>query len=154
MAPDTAAGGTRTLAPLARVVDPARRDGGAIGIGPGPAAGSGASPSSPSPTYTHAPSCSPDQHAHRSDRNESAGKRRSTRLRKSNVWLESQLVQAAWAAVKKKDSYPDHFDRRSKRKNANHLVRRLEKMGFAVTITPAAGPTEATFLLGHIPLLR
>jgi len=112
---------------------------------------------------------------------ESAGKRRSTRLRKSNVWLKSQLVQAAWAAVKKKDSYlraqywrlrarrgpkkaivavaasmltaayhilrdgvayadlgADHFDRRNKAHNVKHLVRRLEGMGFAVTITPAA----------------
>ena len=36
---------------------------------------------------------------------ESAGKRRSTHLRKGNTWLKSHLVQAAWAAVRKKDSY-------------------------------------------------
>jgi transposase len=35
---------------------------------------------------------------------ESAGKRRSTRLRKGNVWLKSTLVQAAWAATRAKDS--------------------------------------------------
>jgi transposase len=36
---------------------------------------------------------------------ESAGKRRSTRLRKGAPWLKTTLVQCAWAAVKKKDSY-------------------------------------------------
>jgi transposase len=37
---------------------------------------------------------------------QSAGKRRSTRLRKGDRWLKTTLVQAAWAAVKKKGSYP------------------------------------------------
>lgn len=37
--------------------------------------------------------------------NESAGKRGSTRTRRQK-WLKTTLVQAAWAAVKKKDSYP------------------------------------------------
>jgi transposase len=36
---------------------------------------------------------------------ESAGKRRSNRLRKGASWLKTTLVQCAWAAVKKKDSY-------------------------------------------------
>jgi len=36
---------------------------------------------------------------------ESAGKRRSNRTRKGSVWLKTTLVQCAWAAVKKKDSY-------------------------------------------------
>jgi transposase len=36
---------------------------------------------------------------------ESAGKRRSTRVRKSGTWLKTTLVTAAWAAVSKKDSY-------------------------------------------------
>jgi hypothetical protein len=36
---------------------------------------------------------------------ESAGKRRSNRLRKGGTWLKTTLVQCAWAAVKKKDSY-------------------------------------------------
>jgi transposase len=36
---------------------------------------------------------------------ESAGKRRSTRVRKSGNWLKTTLVTAAWAAVRKKDSY-------------------------------------------------
>jgi transposase len=36
---------------------------------------------------------------------ESAGKRRTTRLRRGNGWLKPSLVQAAWAAVKCRDSY-------------------------------------------------
>jgi len=36
---------------------------------------------------------------------ESAGKRRSTRVRKSGTWLKTTLVTAAWAASRKKDSY-------------------------------------------------
>jgi transposase len=37
--------------------------------------------------------------------NESAGKRKSSRLRKGAPWLKTTLVQCAWAAVRKKDSY-------------------------------------------------
>ena len=36
---------------------------------------------------------------------ESAGKRRSTRIRKGAPWLKTTLVQAAWAAARKKGSY-------------------------------------------------
>jgi hypothetical protein len=36
---------------------------------------------------------------------ESAGKRRSNRLRKGAPWLKTMLVQCAWAAVRKKGSY-------------------------------------------------
>lgn len=36
---------------------------------------------------------------------ESAGKRRSTRLRRGGQWLKATLVQSAWAAVKVKGSY-------------------------------------------------
>jgi transposase len=36
---------------------------------------------------------------------ESAGKRLSTRTRPSNPWLKTTLVQAAWAANRKKDGY-------------------------------------------------
>ena len=36
---------------------------------------------------------------------ESAGKRRSTRIRKGAPWLKPVLVQAAWAAVRKKEGY-------------------------------------------------
>jgi transposase len=36
---------------------------------------------------------------------ESAGKRRSTRVRKGAPWLKTTLITAAWAAVRVKDSY-------------------------------------------------
>jgi transposase len=36
---------------------------------------------------------------------ESAGKRRSRRLRKGAPWLKTVLVQCAWAAIRKKGSY-------------------------------------------------
>jgi transposase len=36
---------------------------------------------------------------------ESAGKRRSTRIRKGALWLKTTLIQAAWAAVRTKNSY-------------------------------------------------
>jgi transposase len=36
---------------------------------------------------------------------ESAGKRRSTKVRKGAPWLKTSLIQAAWGAVRKKDSY-------------------------------------------------
>jgi transposase len=37
---------------------------------------------------------------------ETAGKRRSTRLRKGACWLKPVLVQCAWAAARKKGTYP------------------------------------------------
>jgi transposase len=37
--------------------------------------------------------------------NESAGKRKRTRLRKGAPWLKTMLVQCAWAAKRKNDSY-------------------------------------------------
>ena len=37
--------------------------------------------------------------------NESAGKRKSSRLRKGAPWLKTLLVQCAWSATRKKDSY-------------------------------------------------
>lgn len=36
---------------------------------------------------------------------ESAGKRRDTRVRDGNPWLKTLLVQTAWCAMRKKDSY-------------------------------------------------
>ena len=112
---------------------------------------------------------------------ESAGKRRSTRTRKGSPWLKTTLVQCAWAAVRKKDSYlhaqfhrikaqrgpkkaivavaasiltaayhmlkdgtlyhdlgPDHFDRRAKTVQTRRLLTRLQRLGYAVHITPLA----------------
>jgi transposase len=36
---------------------------------------------------------------------ESAGKRRSNRVRKGSAWLKTTMVQCTWAGVRKKDSY-------------------------------------------------
>lgn len=36
---------------------------------------------------------------------ESAGKHRSTRIRKGNLWLKPLLVQCAWSAIRTKDTY-------------------------------------------------
>lgn len=112
---------------------------------------------------------------------ESAGKRRSTRLRKGAPWLKTMLVQCAWAASRAKATYlqaqfhrlrarrgakkaicavaasiltavyhmlrdgtpysdlgPDHFDQRSKDAQMQRLVKRLNGLGFAVTIEPLA----------------
>ena len=113
--------------------------------------------------------------------NESAGKRKSSRLRKGAPWLKTLLVQCAWAASKKKDSYykaqfhrlkarrgpktaicavaaamltaiyhmlkdgtdhrdlgAHHFDHRSTKLKANHLVAQLTKLGFKVELQPLA----------------
>jgi transposase len=114
--------------------------------------------------------------------NTSAGKRLSTKTRRGNVWLKTVLVQAAWAASRKKGTYfeakyrrlrarrgpqkaliavaaslliaiyhvirdnaeyrdlgSDHFDRlANKDLLAKRYLRRLEKLGFQVTITEAA----------------
>ena len=110
---------------------------------------------------------------------ESAGKRRSTRMRKGAAWLKTTLVQCAAAAARKKASYlqaqfhrlrarrgakkaigavaasiltaayemlksgalyedlgSQHFDKRGKGKQIYRLVSRLQKLGFAVQITP------------------
>ena len=44
--------------------------------------------------------------------NESAGKRRSGRMRKGNLWLRSALVQMAWAASRTKNTYLSAYFRR------------------------------------------
>lgn len=54
---------------------------------------------------------------------ESAGKRRSTRLRKSGTWLKTALVTAAWAAARKKGSYLQaQFHRLRARRGAKKAV--------------------------------
>ncbi|HSF47237.1 MAG TPA: IS110 family transposase [Burkholderiales bacterium] len=109
---------------------------------------------------------------------ESAGKRRSTRLRKGAPWLKTTLIQAAWAASRTKKTYlhalfhrlkarrgamkaivavaasmlrsayhmltrratyedlgPDHFDRRTRTRTVNRLLRRLKDLGVEVIQT-------------------
>ena len=54
---------------------------------------------------------------------ESAGKRRSTRLRKGGKWLKTTLVQAAWAAVKVKGGYLQaQFHRLRARRGAKKAI--------------------------------
>lgn len=52
---------------------------------------------------------------------ESAGRRRSTRLRPGAPWLKTLLVQAAWAAV---------------RVNASYHNALFQQLGYTVALTP------------------
>jgi transposase len=54
---------------------------------------------------------------------ESAGKRRSTRMRKAAAWLKTTLVQCAWAAARKKASYLQaQFHRLRARRGAKKAI--------------------------------
>jgi transposase len=54
---------------------------------------------------------------------ESAGKRRSTRIRQGAPWLKTTLVTAAWAATRKKDSYlRAQFLRNKSRRGAKKAI--------------------------------
>jgi transposase len=56
-------------------------------------------------------------------RNESAGKKRSSRTRKANKWLRRILVEAAWAAVRSKNTYiAALFKRVSSRRGKNRAI--------------------------------
>jgi transposase len=65
---------------------------------------------------------------------ESAGKRRSTRLRRGGTWLKTTLVQAAWAAVKVKGGYLQaQFHRLRARRGAKKAI-----IGVAASMLTAA----------------
>ena len=54
---------------------------------------------------------------------ESAGKRRSTRMRKGAPWLKTTLVQCAWAASRRKPSYLQaQFHRLRARRGAKKAI--------------------------------
>lgn len=54
---------------------------------------------------------------------ESAGKRRSTRLRRGGKWLKTTMVQAAWSAIKVKGSYLQaQFHRLRARRGAKKAI--------------------------------
>jgi transposase len=54
---------------------------------------------------------------------ESAGKRRSTRMRKGAPWLKTTLIQCAWAAVRTKESYLQaQFHRLRARRGAKKAI--------------------------------
>jgi len=95
---------------------------------------------------------------------ESAGKRRSNRLRKGAPWLKTTLVQCAWAAVKKKNSYLQaQFHRIKARRGpkkaimavAASILTAIYHMPVEV-ISPASGCSEhssrATTLRGRFQL--
>jgi transposase len=106
---------------------------------------------------------------------QSAGKRRSTRIRKGAPWLKTTLIQAAWAAVRTKNSYlrpmfhrlkarrgamkavvavaaamlrsayymltrhmpyqdlgPSYFEKKTRTRTANRLLKRLKDLGIEV----------------------
>src|SRR6202035_3696933 len=65
---------------------------------------------------------------------QSAGKRRSNRVRKGGTWLKTALLQCAWAAVKKKDSYLQaQFYRIKARRGPKKAI-----MDFSATFTTIA----------------
>ncbi len=54
---------------------------------------------------------------------ESAGKRRSTRMRQGDPWLKTTLVQCSWAAARKKGSYIQaQFHRIRSRRGAKKAI--------------------------------
>ena len=60
---------------------------------------------------------------------ESAGKRRSTRMRKGASWLKTTLVQCAWAASRRKASYLQaQFHRLRARRGAKKGDRRARRL--------------------------
>lgn len=63
---------------------------------------------------------------------ESAGKRRSTRLRKGDSWLKTALVQCAWAAVRKPGYLQAQFHRLRSRRGAKKAI-----MGVAASMLTA-----------------
>jgi transposase len=112
---------------------------------------------------------------------ESAGKKRSTRIRRASPWLRTSLVQAAWGAARSKRTYlqaqyfrikarrgskkaaiavaasiltaawhmlsngtfyedlgPNYFVARDRTKAAHKLTKRLENLGYEVTLKEAA----------------
>ena len=113
--------------------------------------------------------------------NESAGKRKSGKTRKGNQWLRRYLIEASWAAVRKRGTYlsalyyrlvvrrgktkaivavahallviiyhvlkdqtpyhelgPDYFDKLNAAYAQRHHVKRLESLGFKVSLEPIA----------------
>jgi transposase len=65
---------------------------------------------------------------------ESAGKRRSTRLRRGGKWLKTTMVQAAWSAIKVKGSYLQaQFHRLRARRGAKKAI-----VGVAASMLTAA----------------
>jgi transposase len=71
---------------------------------------------------------------------ESAGKRRSIRMRKGAPWLETTLIQCAWAGVRKKGSY---------RQAQIHRLRSRRGIKKAIGAVAASILTAAYHMLAH-----
>ena len=70
---------------------------------------------------------------------ESAGKRRSTRMRKGVPWLKTTLIQCAWAATRTKGTYLQaQFHRLRARRGAKKAI----------------GAVAASILTAAYPMLR
>jgi transposase len=69
---------------------------------------------------------------------ESAGKRRSTRVRKSGAWIKTTLVTAAFHMLRDGTEYNDlgseHFDRQDRSKTIRRLLKRLQDLGCDVPV--------------------
>jgi hypothetical protein len=97
---------------------------------------------------------------------ESAGKRRSTRMRKGAPWLKTTLIICAWAAVRTKGSYlKAQFHRRRSRRGAKKAIgaiapsiltaayhyaeERYSLSGFGRRLFRSPGKSEASAALGQ-----
>jgi len=76
---------------------------------------------------------------------ESAGKRRSIRMRKGAPWLETTLIQCAWAGARKKGSY---------RQAQIHRLRSRRGIKKAIGAVAASILTAAYHMLAHGILYR
>jgi transposase len=83
--------------------------------------------------------------------NESAGKRKSNRLRKGAPWLKAMLVQCAWAAKRKKDSYyRDQFFRLQSRRGPQKAICAVAaSILTAIYHMPKDGTEHRDLGLGH-----
>ena len=85
---------------------------------------------------------------------ESAGKRRSNRLRKGAPWLKTTLVECAWAATHKKQATSGSVpasDAKARAKEGDLRRRRLDFDGVAhmLRINPVSGPRCGSLPTGH-----
>ncbi len=75
---------------------------------------------------------------------ESAGKRRSTRMRKGAPWLKTVLIQCAWAGARKKGGYLEaQFHRLRARRGAKKAVGAVAACSYRCRDHPARPPDHA-----------
>ena len=71
---------------------------------------------------------------------ESAGKRQPAGIGPGNTWLRGALVEAAWAVThtKRQTLGPEHWEARQRDRIAARAVRRLQDLGYRVTVESVA----------------